>query len=65
MWVVGVLCIVVGLVFILGLRSVGRSRRAAGAWTTYNKSQVLVAGVVAIVLGVVLLLAGGDITFRP
>jgi hypothetical protein len=65
MWVVGVLCIVVGLVFILGLRSVGRSERAAGAWTTYNKSQVLVAGVVAIVLGVVLLLAGGDITFRP
>ena len=51
MWIVRVLCIVVGLVFTLGLRSAGRSERAAGVWTTFNKSEVLVAGVIVIVLG--------------
>jgi hypothetical protein len=57
MVVIGVLCIVVGLVFLLGLRFVGNSERSAAVWTTYNKSQAVLAGVVAIVLGVVLLLS--------
>ena len=58
--VVGVLCIVVGLVLLLGLRSVGRSERSAAVWTTHNRGQVLLAGVVAIVAGVVLLLGVGQ-----
>lgn len=58
MRVVGVLCIVVGLLFILGLRSVGTGTRAGAVWTTYNKTMLAFAGVVAIVAGILLLVGG-------
>jgi hypothetical protein len=58
MRLVGVLCIIAGIAFVVGLRWTGRSERSAAVWTTYNKAQVLLAGVVAIVLGVLLLLGG-------
>jgi hypothetical protein len=58
MRVVGVVCIVVGLAFIIGLRFTGRSERAAAAWTPYNKVMAGFAGVVAIIAGVLLLVGG-------
>ncbi len=60
MRVAGVLCIVVGLVFIIGLRFVGRSERAAAVWTTYNKTMAAFAGVVAIAAGILLLVGEVD-----
>lgn len=60
MRVVGVLCIVVGSVSILGLRSVGTGTGAGSVWTTYNKTMLAFAGVVAIVAGILLLVGGVD-----
>ncbi|MGY1669175.1 hypothetical protein [Geodermatophilus sp. SYSU D00710] len=60
MRVIGVLCIVAGLVLLFGLRFVGKSERSAPVWTGYNKGQALFAGAVAIVAGVVLLVGGGQ-----
>ena len=58
MRVVGVVCLAVGLVLLAGLRFAGRSERAAAAWTPHTRLQAGLAGVVAVVVGV-LLLAGG------
>ena len=60
MRVIGVVCIAVGLVLVVSLRVAGRTGRSAAAWTTYNKSQALFAGAVAIIAGVLLLSGGVD-----
>ena len=59
MRVLGVLCIVLGLVFIIGLRFVGPpGTRAKRVWTPYNEINLALAGVVGIVVGVLLLVGG-------
>jgi hypothetical protein len=59
--VVGVLCIVVGLVLVAGLLSIGSSEtRGHAAWTTHNKLKAALAGVVAIVAGVLILTGGAN-----
>lgn len=61
MRVLGVLCIILGLVFIIGLQFVGPpGSRAERVWTPYNKINVALAGVVGIVIGVLLLVGGVD-----
>ncbi|TQN43485.1 hypothetical protein FHU33_2932 [Blastococcus colisei] len=56
--VLGLLCVVVGLVLIIGAGFAGRSTRGRAAWTPYNKVSAGLAGVVAIVVGVLLLTGG-------
>ena len=57
--VVGVLCIVVGLVLIIGLRFIGPpDTRGHAAWTTHNKIKAALAGIVAIVAGLLILTGG-------
>jgi uncharacterized membrane protein HdeD (DUF308 family) len=59
--VVGVSCIVVGLVVLVGLRFIGPpGTRGHAAWTTHDKTRAALAGVVAIVAGVLLLTGGAD-----
>jgi hypothetical protein len=59
MRVAGVLCIVVGIALIVGLRFTGQpSARSRATWTQYNKIKLGLAGVVAIVAGILLLVGG-------
>ena len=58
MRIVGAVLVVVGVVLLLGLRSAGRSPRAAAVWTLGNRAKAGLAGVVVIVAGVLLLLGG-------
>ena len=57
--VVGVLCIVAGLALIVGLRFIGPpDTRGPAVWTTHNKIKATLAGVVAIVAGVLIMTGG-------
>ncbi|MGY2128245.1 hypothetical protein [Blastococcus sp. SYSU DS0617] len=58
---VGVLCIIAGLVLVIGLRFIGPpGSRGHAAWTTSNKLKAALAGVVAIVAGVLILTGGAN-----
>ena len=59
MRVAGALSVVVGIALIVGLRFAGRpSTRSRAPWTPYNKIKLCLAGVVAIVAGILLLIGG-------
>jgi hypothetical protein len=59
--VVGVLCIIAGLALLIGLRLIGPpGSRGHAAWPTPNKLKAALAGVAAIVAGVLILTGGAN-----
>ncbi len=59
--VAGALCITAGLALVIGLRFIGPpGARGQAVWTTPNKLKAALAGVVAIVAGVLILTGGAN-----